>query len=154
MLSYIRVFLFFFMFVYAAPASAEETYAACEEAKAFAEKAAAFLKEYGAEQAFAAFNDRTGPFRDRDLYIFVYGENGTTLVHPLSPSSIGRSIYDYKDVMGYAWGKAMMKIQDTGWVHYKYPSPYYRTLGLDKKSYIIKVGRYRVGCGCYKARMK
>lgn len=155
----IRVFLAAFLSLFIAysfggqakaeEVKAEEAFATCEEAKAMAIKAAEYLKAHGPKKSFAAFNDPNGDFRDRDLYIFVFNEQGNYEVHAVKQHMKDRSVLPLKDVMGSPFGKDIMAVKDTGWVHYKYPDPINMDIIKDKKSYILKVGRYTLGSGCY-----
>lgn len=138
-----------FCLLWSPPVSAESGFATCDEAKVMAERAAVYLKEQGSTKAFMAFNDNKGGFRDRDLYVFVFNEVGTYEVHAVKKHMQGRSVLPLKDVMGFMFGEAIMAIKDTGWVYYKYPDPTNKDKIRDKKSYVIKVGAYTLGSGCY-----
>lgn len=131
------------------PFSARAQEATCEEAKAMAERAAAFLIKKGPKAAFDAFNDLDGPFFDRSLYIFAFDKDGIYMVHAVKPHMEGRSVLPLTDVYGSPFGKDIMAVQDTGWVYYKYPDPINKDKIRDKRSYVIRVGEYRLGSGCY-----
>lgn len=145
----ILTLLFVALISFSAPVNAKAEVATCEEAKKMAERAAEFLKEHGPETAFQAFNDKGGVFLDRSLYVFVFDENGKITVHAVKPHMEGRSGISLKDVYGSPYGKEIMAIKDTGWVFYKYPDPINKDRIRDKQSYVIKVGKYRLGSGCY-----
>jgi cytochrome c len=59
-----------------APAVVAAGQATPAEAKAMAIKAAEYLKAVGPEKAFPEFNAKDGPWRDRDLYVFVDDSKG------------------------------------------------------------------------------
>jgi cytochrome c len=67
-----------------------------DEARTMAVKAAEYLKANGPEQAFAAFDAKDGPRRDRDLYVSVIDTNGVMRAHGTNPGLIGRSVIDLR----------------------------------------------------------
>jgi cytochrome c len=120
-----------------------------DEAKAMATKAAAYLQENGADKAFAVFNDKTGPFIDRDLYVYALDAGATARAHPISPALVGKSLADLKDVDGKPFVREILAIADSGWVDYKWMNP--QTKQVEQKTaYVVKVGEYHVAVGAYK----
>ncbi len=119
-----------------------------EEAKAMAIKAAEYLKSVGPEKAFAAFNDKNGPWVDRDLYVFVDNSQGVMVANPANPGLVGRSVVDLRDVDGKAFHHDILAITDAGWVDYKWRNPETNAVG-PKKTYEVRVGDYVVGVGAY-----
>ena len=77
-------------------------YGSREEAKAMAERAAQFFVEQGKDKAFAAFNDGTDGFKDRDLYVFVYDNAGLCVAHGANKAMVGKSLIELHDVDGKA----------------------------------------------------
>ncbi len=57
------------------------TGASKDEAVAMVKKAVAYIKSEGPKTAYAAIDNQSGQFVDRDLYIVVYGMDGTVLAH-------------------------------------------------------------------------
>ncbi len=135
------------------PARADGAHGTADEAKALVEKAAAYLKEAGAEKAFAAFNDKANPaLHDRDLYIFVRGMDGNTVSHGANTGMIGHTSLDLKDADGKLYNKEMIELaqsKGSGWVEYRWINPVDKKIE-QKSSYIEKVGDYVVGAGFYK----
>ena len=131
-----------------APAGAE-TGGTPEQAKAMAVKAADFLKEKGAETAFAAFTGKEAPWVDRDLYVFVYDETGQAVAHGGNPALVGKSLIDLKDPTGKAFVREIIAVKTPGWIEYQWRNPASNAVE-PKTSYIIPVGTYRVGVGAYK----
>jgi signal transduction histidine kinase len=135
------------------PALAEGSHGNADEAKAMVAKAAAYLKEVGAEKAFAAFNDKSNPnFHDRDLYIFVRGMDGNTVAHGANTGMIGHTSLELKDADGKLYNKEMIELaqsKGSGWVDYRWVNPMDKKIE-QKSSYIEKVGDYVVGAGFYK----
>jgi cytochrome c len=123
------------------------------EAMAMTKKAIALYKAEGAEKAFAQFNRADGPFRDRDLYIFVYDKSGTVLAIGSNPKLIGKNLIEMKDVDGVPIIKRFVELAfggpGKGWVDYKWPNPVTKVVE-PKSSYIERVGDVLIGCGIYK----
>jgi cytochrome c len=135
------------------PGHADSHHGTADEAKAMVEKAAAFLKEAGAERAFAAFNDKSNAtFHDRDLYIFVRDMDGNTVAHGANIGMIGHTSMELKDAEGKLYNKEMIELaqnKGSGWVEYRWINPVDKKIE-EKSSYIERVGDYVVGAGFYK----
>jgi len=126
-----------------------------EEAKALVAKAIAAFKEKGP----AVFDEiNAGGFRDRDLYVFVYGtgDQGKVVAYggaPVDPPVLGRPTDDLKDADGLPIGKMFEeKATPEGvWVDYRWKDP---TTGepAAKSSWIVRSGDYIFGCGIYKLK--
>ena len=127
-----------------------------DEAKAMATKAAAYLKEVGPEKAFPAFNDQHGQFIDRDLYVFVRSMDGNTVAHGANTGMIGHTNLGLKDADGKLYNKEMIDLataSGSGWVDYRWINPTNKKIE-PKSSYIVRVGDYVVGVGCYKLQWR
>jgi signal transduction histidine kinase len=122
-----------------------------DEAKAMAEKAAAVLREKGLDDAIKVFAENPGPFRDRDLYVFVWRDDGMVMFHATQPALIGRNMIDMKDVKGTPLSRNFIAVKDAAWVDYYWPNPQTKVIQA-KGSYIIAVAQYRVGVGAYKTQ--
>jgi signal transduction histidine kinase len=123
-----------------------------DEAKAMVEKAAALLAQDGKDKAFAVIDDSSGPFVDRDLYVFVLDMSGTTVAHGTNKALIGKSLLNLKDADGKLFIQEFLDLAKTkgeGWVDYKWPNPTTKKVE-SKSSFAKKVGDYIVGCGVYK----
>jgi signal transduction histidine kinase len=124
-----------------------------DEAKAMVEKAVVLVKQAGAEQAFAAFNDPANKdFHDRDLYVFVRSMDGNTVAHGANKGMIGHTSLELKDADGKLYNKEMIELASTkgsGWVEYRWVNPMDKKIE-QKASFIEKVGDYIVGAGFYK----
>jgi len=131
------------------PASASGKYGTKEEAQAMAEKAAALYKAEGAK-ALEKFQDKNGPFFDRDLYVFVIDKDGVFLAHGTKPALVGKNSIALKDADGFEFMKAFLAVKDKDWVDYKWGDPTDGNKVKDKSSYIIRVGDDVVGVGYYK----
>ena len=67
------------------------------EATAMVDKAIAHIKKVGREKAFADFNNKSGAFTDRDLYVVVYDIKGKVLSHGANEKMIGKDVIDLRD---------------------------------------------------------
>ena len=126
-----------------------------EEAVAMVDKAIAHIKKAGREKAFADFNNKNGPFTDRDLYVVVYDMKGKVLSHGANEKMIGKDVIDLRDVDGKYFVKErvemMSKSPDAkGWQDYKFMNPQTRQIE-PKQMYLRRVEDMIVGCGIYKS---
>ena len=121
-----------------------------EEAQALCEKAAALLKADGPEKTFPKFQDKSGGFIDRDLYVFALDGKGNFAAHGAKPVLVGKGGLAMKDVTGFAFIEGFMNVKDKGWVDYKWPDATDGNKIKDKSTYVIRVGEYVVGVGYYK----
>ncbi|MFZ6719838.1 cache domain-containing protein [Undibacterium sp. Ji49W] len=126
-----------------------------DEAIALVKKAAAYLKANGKEKAYVEFNNTSGQFVVKDLYVFVYNINGDGInrAHGANPKMVGKNLLDLKDADGVSIVKSFLDVANSktghGWVDYKWPNP--NTKELEAKStYIERVGDVLIGCGIYK----
>ncbi|MFZ4529476.1 MAG: cache domain-containing protein [Undibacterium curvum] len=123
-----------------------------DEAIAMVKKGIAYIKEVGKEKAFAEFaNPANKTFHDRDLYLFVYDQNGINLSHGVNPKMQGKNLLEMRAGDKFII-KDMIELTSTkgkGWVDYQWPNPVSKALEA-KSSYVEKVDNYFVGCGVYK----
>jgi signal transduction histidine kinase len=102
------------------------TGASKDEAVAMVKKAVAAIKSEGPDKAYAEFDDRSGPFVDRDLYIVVYGLDGACLAHGADAKRIGTNQMNDKDADGKEFVKErieLAKTHDSFWQSYKFKNP-------------------------------
>lgn len=124
------------------------TNASPDEAKEMAVKAAAYMQQNGDDAAIAAFMAPGGDWHDRDLYVFVIGNDGTMMAHGAKATLVGRNVNALKDVDGKAFVAEFLKIEGEDWVDYKWQNP--QTKAVEQKtSYIVRVGDKVVGVGAY-----
>jgi len=119
-----------------------------DEAKAMAIKAAEYLKSVGPEKAFPEFNAKVGPWRDRDLYVFVDDSKGVMVANSTNLGLIGKSVLELRDVDGKAFHHEIIAITDAPWVNFKWRNPVTNAVE-PKTTYEIRVGDYIVGVGAY-----
>jgi hypothetical protein len=131
----------------AMPALADER-GTPDQAKALTEKAAQHMREVGPEKAIADFNDPSGAFRDRDLFVVPPPTEGMVITSPGVPALVGRDANTFKDVDGKEFGKQLLAANGN-WVEYRMTSPATKKVE-QKTSYVIKVDDYSVFVGAYK----
>lgn len=125
-----------------------------DEAVALVKKAVAYMKENGKEKAFAEFNDLSGKFVDRSLYIFVYDMKGVNLAIGNSSSAriIGKNLYDLKDPDGVYTIRRLIEIANgpgKGWLEHKFVNPVTKNIE-PKSTYVEKYQDIIVGSGVFK----
>ncbi|MEX0697815.1 MAG: cache domain-containing protein [Dongiaceae bacterium] len=121
-----------------------------DEAKAMVAKAIALYRDVGAE-AFHAINRPDGGFRDRDLYVFVFGPDNRLVAHGADVSLLGQDAVALKDMDGRPFGRAMVETAtaDGTWVDYKWLNPETGKTAA-KSSWVVQADGYIFGCGIYK----
>lgn len=124
------------------------------EATAMVEKAIAHIKKVGRDKAFADFNNKNGPFTDRDLYVVVYDLKGKVLAHGANEKMIGKDLIDLRDSDGKYFVKERVEMMSKGpgakgWQDYKFMNPVSRQIE-PKSMYLHRYEDLIVGCGIYK----
>ena len=126
-----------------------------QEAVAMVDKAVAHMKKVGRDKAFADFNNKTGPFTDRDLYVVVYDLKGRVLAHGANDKMIGKDVIELRDVDGKYFVKERVEMMSKsptakGWQDYKFMNPVTRAIE-PKQMYLQRYEDVIVGCGTYKS---
>jgi hypothetical protein len=119
------------------------------EAKAMLEKAVAEMKK-DPKAALAMFAKGEGGFKDRDLYPYCGGPDGTMTVHP---TLTGKSMKDLKGKAGEAIGEEMYKNAQVGKISeitYMWPRPGTTEPLVQKVTFYTKVGDQICAVGYYK----
>ena len=131
-------------------ASAAER-ATLDEAKAMVKKARAYMREVGAEKAFAEFSNPKGRFVDRELYVFVNDKAGVNLAHGANPRLIGKNLMDLRDTDGIYMTRQFYGVaaKGGGTVDYKFLNPTTKTIE-PKTAYVEMEGEYVVGSGIFR----
>lgn len=107
-------------------ATAKEGNATAAEATAMVKKGVAFMKANGKEKGHAEISTKGGQFSDRDLYLVVYGLDGTVHAHGANEKMIGKNLIELKDVDGKAFVKERVELgrsKGTFWQDYKFTNP-------------------------------
>jgi signal transduction histidine kinase len=129
-----------------------ETQATAAEATAMVKKGVAFVKANGKEKGLAEISNKKGQFVDRDLYLVVYGLDGTVRAHGANEKMIGKNLIDLKDIDGKEFVKERVELgksKGTFWQDYKFTNPV--TKKIEPKSmYCEKLDDAVVCGGIYK----
>lgn len=126
--------------------------ATAAEATAMVKKGVAFIKANGKDKAYPEISNKAGSFVDRDLYLVVYGLDGTVRAHGANEKMIGKNLIDLKDVDGKAFVKErveLAKSKGTFWQDYKFTNPVSRKIE-PKSMYCEKLDDSVVCGGIYK----
>lgn len=109
-----------------APAFAKTDFASKDEAVAMVKKGVAFVKVNGRDKGYAEISNKKGQFIDRDLYLVVYGLDGTVFAHGFNEKQVGRNLIDLKDIDGKLFVKERVELaqkQPSFWQEYKFTDP-------------------------------
>ncbi len=139
-----------FVLAFAPAAFAQVQSGTRAEAQAMLEKAIAALKA-DQTKAIADFNNASGGFRDRDLYVFCSGGDGKFTAH-INVAMKGTPIAALIDKDGKKLGEEIVKAAVEGKlteVEYKFPRPG-GTEPVQKVSFVTKVNDQVCGVGYYK----
>ena len=105
---------------------AKEGNASAAEATTMVKKGVAFIKANGKEKGFAEISAKGGQFTDRDLYLTVYGMDGTVRAHGANEKMVGKNLLELKDIDGKAFIKErleMARAKPSFWQDYKFTNP-------------------------------
>jgi len=135
-------------FTFTAPMALAAAEGSATEAKSMLQKAVSALKTDKAK-ALSQFNKGENGFRDRDLYPFCGGADGTFTAHPLLA---GKSMKDLKGADGEPVGTRLYdsaKEGEISEVEYTWPRPGAKAPS-PKVSFVTKVGDQVCAVGYYK----
>jgi len=120
------------------------------DARALLDRAVALVEQEGVSVALAAFNDPSGDFVDRDLYVFCMGPEYKITAH-IDPGLRGVDMATLKDPDGKQIGREMIMIakQGGGSLEYRWVNPVSKAVE-DKISYLKPAGTQVCGVGAYK----
>ena len=113
-------------FALAPLALAAEGGATPEQATAMVKKGVAYIKANGPEKGYAEITSKTSQFKFEDLYLVVYGLDGTVHAHGANEKMVGRNLIDLKDVDGKPFVKERVELGKTKtsfWQDYKFTNP-------------------------------
>ncbi|HSI57976.1 MAG TPA: methyl-accepting chemotaxis protein [Ideonella sp.] len=123
-----------------------------DEARALVERAMGVVRQRGLEAASATFKDRSAPFLDRDLYIFIVDRDGRYQTHGAKPEMGGKRVHEVPGIDGDrfthdAWAAAEA---GGGWIEYDIVNPGSGVV-QPKASYVVPIDkRLLLGCGIYR----
>ncbi len=139
--------------VFAAAVASAADGANKDDAIAMVKKAVAFIKEQGAEKAYAEFTGKDAKFIDRDLYVVVYQLDGKVLAHGSNPKFVGKDMSDAQDVDGKLFVKERVEMaakQASFWQDYKFVNPVSKKVE-PKEMYCQRLDNTAVCAGIYKS---
>ena len=90
------------------------------------EKGISFVKANGKLKGYAEISNKSGQFVDRDLYLVVYGLDGTVHAHGANDKMIGKNLIDLKDIDGKEFVRERVQLarsKGTFWQDYKFTNP-------------------------------
>lgn len=125
------------------------------EARALFDQAVKYLKANGPEKSWKAFNNRTGPFVKKDLYVYVIDTKGTYVANGAAPVElVGLNVLDTVDAAGLPLFREMIAVTD------KQAEARIRYVWLNRKSnhvepkhaWLYRDGNYILGVGYYAPR--
>ncbi|MES2091868.1 MAG: methyl-accepting chemotaxis protein [Pseudomonadota bacterium] len=126
-----------------------------DQAQAMVERALKRITEVGWTRACSEFNDRHGPFIDRDLYLFGLNRDGLFSVMGRHPEWVGRNIAEIGAIPTSvsneltAHAKKIASL-GKGWLEYDGPSTD-NPRGLRKMAYVVAIDEDTfLGCGVLK----
>lgn len=134
------------------PAMAKTDFASKDEAVAMVKKGVAFVKANGKDKGYAEITNKKGSFVDRDLYLVVYGMDGTVLAHGANEKQVGHNLIDLKDIDGKLFVKERVELaqkQPNFWQEYKFTDPVTRKIE-PKEMYCERLDDTVVCGGVYK----
>jgi signal transduction histidine kinase len=123
-----------------------------KDATAMVKKGVAFIKANGKDKGYAEVTNKAGVFIDRDLYLVVYGLDGTVHAHGANDKMVGKNLIDLKDVDGKPFVKErveLAKSKGTFWQDYKFTNPVTKKIE-PKAMYCEKLDETVVCGGIYK----
>jgi hypothetical protein len=128
-------------------------FATKDQAVAMVKKAVDFIKQQGADKAYAEIDNKGGQFTDRDLYVVVYGLDGKVLAHGANAKLIGKDLIDAQDVDGKYFVKERVELaqkEASFWQDYKFVNPDSKRIE-PKQMYCERLDQTAVCAGVYKA---
>lgn len=123
-----------------------------DEAVALVQKAVALHKTTSQDQFLRSLTDKSQPFHDRDMYVFVLDSAGTYRAFGGNPAKVGTRVQDIPGIAGDRLVSDIVAQADRapGWVEYDINNPATGAVQT-KMSYVSRVGDLYVGCGVYKS---
>ena len=133
-------------------ARATAEFASQAEAQALVKKGVSYIKTNGRETGYAEFSKKENSFKDRDLYLVVYGLDGTVRAHGANEKMIGKNLIGLKDIDGKEFVKERVELGRTNpqfWQDYKFTDPLTKKV-MAKTMYCERLDDTVVCGGIYK----
>jgi cytochrome c len=134
--------------------SIAQSKATAAEATAMVKKGVSTLKAAGkdAPKVYAEVNAKDPKWVDRDLYLVVYGLDGTVRAHGANTKLVGENLIDMLDIDGKPYVKErvdLAKSKGSFWQDYKFTNPTSKKIE-PKAMYCEKFEDTAVCAGIYK----
>ena len=126
--------------------------ATAKEAEAMVKKGVTFIKTNGKEKGYAEITSKQSQFKDRDLYLVVYGLDGAVWAHGANDKMVGKNLIDLKDVDGKEFVRERVdlgKARTSFWQDYKFTNPVSKKIE-PKQMYCERLEETVVCGGIYK----
>lgn len=123
-----------------------------DDATAMVKKGITFIKTNGKDKGYAEISSKTSQFKKDDLYLVVYGLDGTVHAHGANEKMIGKNLIELKDIDGKPFVKErveLAKSKGTFWQDYKFTNPETKKIE-PKQMYCEKLDETVVCGGVYK----
>jgi signal transduction histidine kinase len=118
------------------------------EATAMVKKGVAAIKAGGKDKVYGEITAKNAQWVDRDLYLVVYGLDGTVRAHGANEKMVGKNLIELKDIDGKAFVKERVELaqaKGTFWQDYKFTNP--TTKKIEPKSMYCEKLEDSVVCG-------
>jgi cytochrome c len=122
------------------------------EATAMVRKGVDFIRAHGPDKGYAEISSKSSRFKDRDLYLVVYGLDGSVHAHGANARMIGKNLIALKDGDGKAFVRERVELARTRgsfWHDYKFTNPVSRQVE-PKTMYCERLDATVVCGGIYK----
>ena len=123
-----------------------------DDATTMVKQGVSYIKANGAEKGAAEISNKDGQFHKDDLYLVIYGLDGTVRAHGANAKMIGKNLIDLKDIDGKEFVKErveLAKSKGTFWQDYKFTNPTSKKVE-PKSMYCEKVDDLIACAGIYK----
>lgn len=97
-----------------------------DEAVAMVKKGVASIKTNGADKTYAEIIAKSPEFKVNDLYLVVYGLDGTVKAHGSNAKMVGKALIGLRDIDGKEFVKErveLAKSKGSFWQDYKFTNP-------------------------------
>jgi signal transduction histidine kinase len=123
-----------------------------DDAVSMVKKGVAFIKANGKDKGYAEIGNKQGQFVHDDLYLTVYGMDGTVRAHGANAKMVGKNLIDLKDIDGKPFVKERVEMaaaKPTFWQDYKFTNPVSKKIE-PKSAYCERLDDEIVCGGVYK----
>ena len=123
-----------------------------EEAVAMVKKGIVYIKANGKDKGYAEITSKQSQFRDRDLYLVVYGLDGVVRAHGQNPKMVDKNLISLRDIDGKEFVRERVELgksKGSFWQDYKFTNPVSKRIE-PKQMYCERLDEVVVCGGIYK----